>query len=59
MRRRQAYAVAQETAPPPLPPQKERSVFKMSVDRTEKGVCKRCHQYIGRGVGPHQRVCKG
>lgn len=58
MRRRQAYAAVRETAPP-LPPQEEKIVFRRYIDRTEKGVCTKCGKYIGKGVGPHKRWCKG
>lgn len=62
MRRRQAYSVAQETAPPPPPPiplQEEKNFSRRYIDRTEKGVCAKCGKYIGKGIGPHQRFCKG
>lgn len=58
MRRRQAYAVAGAT-PLPLPPQEDRNVFRRYIDRTEKGVCPKCNRYIGKGIGPHKRYCKG
>lgn len=58
MRRRQAYAAARETAPS-LPPQGEKNVFRRYVDRTVKGVCPKCGKYIGKGIGPHKRYCKG
>lgn len=61
MRRRQAYAVAQgEPALPPLPP-KVLNLKKASkiVDKTRKGVCKKCGTYVGRGVALHERRCEG
>ncbi len=55
MRRRQ---MAAQSAVLPLPPYEPSNWSNVYVDRTDKGVCRKCGKYVGKGVGPHQRFCK-
>lgn len=66
MRRRNFQSTGFSGGEPSMEPPPEKPVIKKEEPKLvvfsrpphpEKGVCRWCEQYIGRGKGPHERYC--